>query len=497
MSSKCQMIKPAATTLMVAALGATAFGAQPANIASGQNLSDQWQNARQTSVRNLTAIDVATARVEDPTDPTKRSVVWWDNGERDNNLAVLSQSIGGEFPFEQFVADDFFLQKGCWYHFNKITVVFMVWDDEPRNYALEILTDCDGLPDASFLGPYTTFTETEIAQGTGNLTGFTFYQVEFEINEFVKGYERLWLKPYGVSDDGQYFWVSANDLLVQGRQGHVQFDGGEWLPVDEECVFCDPVCTDFAFVIEGQVCKVLKDNENYITTGGNALVKAPNLTGSNVPFAFAAVDDFQVPPGRDQQLCKLKVYVASNCIELIRAALYENECDMPAGSPIELAAPAEINLIEGASHKGLPVYEVVWVNNENQPLLSAGRNYWLAISFPTNLIGTHRAFWLFKAENTCETININPAKFRGKDVPTFTAYEDISDVTELGGRATDHAFKLWTNDVPCEENGDSGGTTPESPIAPSIDRGNIGSTFFGSTGGTTGSASQTMGQIAR
>lgn len=501
MSSKCQMVKPAATVLLSAMLGTTAYGADSVQFASGANLGEQWENVTRTSIRDLTWIDTPDARNVDPIDPNKRSVVWWDNGERDTNLAVRSQDAsGGPFGFTAFVADDILLQEGCWYHFDTITVVLCVMDDTaPRQYGLDIYEDCDGVPFGSPIYTFTSFNEVEVGQGTGDLEGFTFYAVTYDINEFIPGYERLWLSAYGISQDGEYFWLSSNDLLVQGKQGHFQIEGGPWLPVDEECVLCDPVCTDFNFVIEGQVCKVLKDNSDFITTGGPALSGIPNLTGSPIAFDIVAVDDFQVPPGPDQQICKLQVWVASNCIELIRAALYANECDCPTGDPIPLSDPFEIELLDSESHKGLPVYKVTWVNNENQPDLMNGRNYWLAISFPGNLEQSHRAYWLFKNNPTCEAININPAKYRNpfKGFPEFTPYENVPYTPpaweELGDptRATDHAFKLWTN-VPdvCEDDDD--GTSPQGVATPN----RIDSIFFGA-GAPGASAGQTVNHFAR
>lgn len=487
MSSKCQLVKPAATALMVAALGATAFGADSVQFQPGSDLAQQWNNMPRRAITNFTVTETPQARVDDPSDPTKRSVEWWNNGDRDNNVALRSQTD----DWESFrVADDFFLQEGCWYHIHEVTVVMCVSvEAEIRNYGLEFYTDCNGVPDQLILGPYLEFTEEQI--GLVDDEGLVLYQVTFKVGEFLPGYQRLWLSPYGIGNIGEYFWVSSNDLHVQGRKAHERYMDFDWTPVDADCAFCEVFCTDFFFTIEGQVCKVLKDNSDYVTSAGPAVAGIPNLAQSLIPFKTAAADDFQVPPGKDQEICKLKVWVASNCIEFIRGGLFENECDAPTGDVIELGAPFSIELLEGEAHLGLPVYLVTWVNNENHPVLEAARNYWLAISFPGATNQNHRAYWLYKAPNSCTTLNINEAHYRRANSAfmEFTPYSLIPVV----GFATDHAFKLWTNPVPhvCDDDDDD--TSGQNPITPGGKI--IGDAVFGA--GQSGSQNQTFSQFAR
>ncbi len=481
------------------------------SVTVGDSVGTRSESTFRESLRGGDTVPLHTIRIPDPTDPTKdRPVQWWDNGERDDRLLQASQSANGLFPFEVRTADDLLLQKGCWYHLQTVTVVLASYAETPV-FALEIYEDCDGKPGdlldltgeiggSPFDGtPFLDYSSLEIAVGTENFEGLVFYEVTFVVNGFVDGYRRLWVSPYGIGED-QTFWVSANEGLIQGVKAQYKSDDAPWEDIDASCVNCEPLCTDFVFEVDGQVCKVLKDNSNFETVVGPALPGAPNIAAFGAKYAIAAADDFQVPQGDSLQICKLQVWVAANCIELIHGSLYMNECDMPVGDPIDLGPPQEIRnvtTLDGVpAHRGLPVYRVTWANNSNLPDLQPGRNMWLSMGFHGAVHASNRAYWLFTEQTECEELNINPARYRHPylGVPVFTSYEFVFGVLQ----ARDHAFKLWVNEDP-ENACDDGGITPQdtgNPVTPTTD-GDVMMLFGAPSAATTPGGGQKAGRVAR
>ena len=426
------------------------------------------------------AIPVTEARVADPTDPTKdRTVRWWDNGECDYRLLHVSHSIDiPELQYDVRTADDFVLREGCWYHIHTVTVKMATTASTPQ-FGLDFFTDCNGrpgepldltgeIPGSPFGGSAFYDYELELTGvGTDDFEGLFFYEVTFLVDGFVNGYRRLWLAPFG-EGLGEYYWASANNGKIQGRKGQYLDIFGDWNYIDAPCLTCGNYCTDFCFEIDGQECKVLKDNSNFATEMGPAMHGPPNIAGYGPLFFYGAADDFQVPPGGDLEICKLQVWVAANCVQQIQAALLEGECLTPVGDPMPLGPPQEIRnvtALDGVpSHRGLPVYRVTWASNSNLPDLQAGRNYWIQVGFYGSTSSSARGYWLFRTEDECDEINIDPARFRyaNRGYPEFTPYEIVHNVN----RRVDHAFKLWTNPKPedCPDTEPVPGTPGLTPV---------------------------------
>lgn len=455
-----------AAATMVALSGATGFGADLSSVDVG-GANGKWESlpGMVRLFRSGGGVEwVPGARVADPTDPTKdRTVRWWENGECDNQLLHVSHSIDiPELQYDVRTADDFLLRAGCWYHIHTVTVMMATTSEAPQ-FGLEFYTDCNGQPGEALDltgeldgSPFdgSRFSEYEIeltGVGTDAFEGLFFYKVTFLVDGFVDGYRRLWLSPFG-EGLGEYYWVSANDGKIQGRKGQYLDIFGDWNEIDAPCLTCGNYCTDFCFEIDGQECKVLKDNSHYAVEMGPAMHGPPNIAGHGPLFFYGAADDFQVPPGGDLEICKLQIWVASNCVQQIEAALLEGECERPVGDPIPLGPPQEIRnvtALDGVpSHRGLPVYRVTWASNSNLPDLQGGRSYWIQVGFYGSTSSAARGYWLFRAEDECDGINIDPARFRyaNRGYPQFTPYEIVHNVN----RRVDHAFKLWTNPKPVE-----------------------------------------------
>ncbi|MEZ6242326.1 MAG: hypothetical protein R3B57_04715 [Phycisphaerales bacterium] len=408
----------------------------------------------------------------------------WDNGPCDWNNApdsaagVQSQVWPGvPSPFEARVADDFFIRDCEWWSIEKITVIMAISDNitsaENLDIKLQIWSDCDGRPDAiqyefpiqtTVEDDVTTIHATMLGAGTGLFEDTNFWEICFdpEINPdvygktcplFLTGDTRYWVSPIGGSN-GVYYWTTANDYKVQGVQAqfkspHLGFPN--WIDVDD--IPSGKVdCQDMCFTIDAKVCCLLRDQGIYDLAG------LPSLDfPSTSLFSSRSADQFQIPPGADQVLCRVEAYVATNCFEdhTFFFEVWDNLCDCPVPGTAR-RVDMDKAYLTGETFGGLDVYCFAWSCPD--VTLQAGCNYWFAVAGQGTGVAGERAVFLFKAQEDPCDIYIREGKYKNK----FFGYEDFTPVSLVDGgpgEPREFAFRMWTRDV---EDAAPGSTTSGS-----------------------------------
>jgi len=380
------------------------------------------------------SVDNVEVRTEVEPPPMEDGCFWNNGGVGDNGLQ--SQVVDG---FSALVADDFLVKHGqsCWIdHFE---VCFAVFGADIPEFSLSIHDDCNGKPGELVRGPF-------IGVGTNEgpipeWPGFSKYRVRFDAALFEAGYRRLWLVPRGLGK-GLYYWLTANSPIVQGVQGQYRsaaYGVPDWTDTDDLGPNFEE-CTDFNFRVCGKCCWLLQDNGDFDSSGLPSLA----LAGGAV-FGSRSVDNFQVPPGEDVEVCRIEAWLATNC-DPARAffEIYKNDCD----SPVKPAAITVTGLhaeraLDGSQQPltvgGLPVYRLTATCPGVR--LSGGRDYWLAIGAVG--VGTphERAVWLFKRKDGCH-INIIEGQFKNAFQSGFQSFTPVSH-PGLAGEPRDFAFRLF------------------------------------------------------
>ncbi len=399
----------------------------------------------------------------------------WDNAP-DSAAGVQSQVWPGTpSPFEARVADDFFIRDCEWWSIEKITVIMAISDNitdvEDLDVALDIWSDCDGCPDQIL---YTFPIQVDcvvteggdgdmdgdevceiqarmLGAGTGDFEDTNFWEICFdpEVSPdyfgntcplFLTGDTRYWVSPRGGSN-GVYYWVTANDYKVQGSQGkfyspHLGFIS--WTDVDD--IPSGKVdCQDFCFTIDAKVCCLLRDQGDYDLAGMSSL----DFPSTSL-FSSRSVDQFQVPPGEDQYLCRVEAYIATNCFDDHEwfMEIWDNLCDCPVDGTARRVDMDKVYLT-GDTFDGLDVYCFVWSCPD--VLLNAGCNYWFAAAGEGQGVAGERAVFLFKTQETPCDIYIREGKYKNK----FFGYDDFTPVSEIDGgpgEPREFAFRIWTRD---------------------------------------------------
>lgn len=390
--------------------------------------------------------------------------LWWDNGECGEPAEALFSQIGPG-GFFQLVADDFLL-TGDWFEIETVTVQMLVSDNVTPDVGLRFFSDCNGKPD-EILDEFDAVNVTPLGAATvpawAGLMTFTVYEVEFRPNVFVEGPRRLWLSPFG-KGTGMYYWLGANDGLIQGVQGQLQLmEGGMWKDA-EQCSSCGVVpCSDYCFDIEGRICMLLKDNREPDFTKG---VASAGLTQDSEPILRAA-DNFQLPPGQLRKICRLELWFATNCPpDETYLELYANDCADPVlesrevllDSNDEVALPFVIDTGEvlpspNGFGSGLPIYKLVWTDIAKE--LEPGRNYWISpVAELKNQPGGQGA-WILRQIYDCGDESLYPGGHicitEGQYLDIFFGIPDFIELSSdppLGGmpktmEPRDFAFVLW------------------------------------------------------
>ncbi|HBS29129.1 MAG TPA: hypothetical protein DEB06_06680 [Phycisphaerales bacterium] len=392
---------------------------------------------------------------------------WWDNGLPDFVSGLNSQElVVPHASFQALVADDFFLKFGKCYWIESIELDMAIFGVVDPVVALRIYDDCNGRPAALAWPEFTNPAVTNLGQLGGALAGFTHYRFRFSIDLFEYGYRRLWVNPVGIGK-GLYYWLTSNNGVVQGVQGQYQaaaFGFPSWTDVDQTGTNFG-ICTDFNFRVCGKCCWLLKDNSDFDTSGLSSIAFA-----NGIIFGSRAVDNFQVPPGKDIEVCRIEAWMATNC-DVTRAfmEIYNNDCDSPVKPasitltgadvmPLYSVPPSEGIPGIPLTFDGLPVYKFSFTCPG--VVLQGGQNYWLAMA--TIGVGTpfERATWLFKRKSECH-INITQGQYKNIFLAGFQDFTQVEH-PGLAGEPRDFAFRLYAAEP------EAGETTPPPASEPTV-----------------------------
>jgi len=396
------------------------------------------------------------------------SVPWWDNGVCDDITAHLSQA-GATDNF--CTADDCFVKPGDYAFTDEVRVIFAVDAryNEVMNkpsFKLTAFADCDGQPDSGNI-LYSVTDPDDIFYGLigpSPFQGFNLWAVSFSVERFA-GAGRVWLCPQGCGElaDGFYYWVSANNGLIQGAMAHIRNNSQPWQDV-QECD-CPGICTDMCLTITGHVCCLLKNNMPFSSAGG---AKSLQLLGAQIDTA-RAVDNFQVPPGRLQEVCALEAWMATNCpLDKIFVEIYSNDCNMPdtkicvidvtTDEDNDGKADYPIATDTGADYLGCNIYHLFWPEI-TRVALDPGQDYW--ISFVAQGTGSilDKAYWMYK-QSSASGICITEGKVKDPFVLGLEEFTFVSVATS--GPPQDFAFKVYSRESnrPREDDEQPISTTP-------------------------------------
>jgi hypothetical protein len=388
----------------------------------------------------------------------KMSVLCWNNGPYDQVTAHQAQQTNIGF-FQ--AADDFIVKAGFYKYVDRVTVCFLISSNidgimfKP-NMALNIYDDCSGRPNNIVFSQADPLKIKSTLVGPSFVAGFNLWQIEFEVKQFLAGYGRWYVSPYGIANiqDGAYYWASANFGQIQGVQGQLKNGAEPWMDV-QDCD-CPGICTDFCYVIFGHLCCLAKNNVPHDPTGGG---KSLQLKGATIDTA-RAVDNFQIGPYNRVEVCRVEAWFATNCpVDKIFFEIYANVCNMPGAKILTYDVDENFPVATptGQVFMGVPVYHVVWPEISGVTL-DPGRDYWLSIVARGTGSILDKAFWLYLAQGTC---NINITQGKVKD-PFVLGLEDFTFVSvATGGPPRDFAFKLYTNEIGAktDSGSDDGGTS--------------------------------------
>jgi hypothetical protein len=260
----------------------------------------------------------------------------WDSGAfdlRNGQYSQLSPTSG-----DGRAADDFALGAGQMHRIDTIRATMFTNSTRPAA-RIELYEDCNGRPGA-LVGSWAA----SLAPTGQTFAGFAVYDLSVSTpNLWLDGGRDgkvYWVCPVGVveaASPAQWYWCTANSGNIVGSPG--AFKGQtlgfpNWTSVAN--MPCG--CTDFAFRVEGQACKVAFDNGQPTPialppVGSPALV---NTTLSSVRTA----DDLVVLSASDLLVCYLRAVVYSNCADIVGSFdLYPTRCKIPDGSGPMFSSP--------------------------------------------------------------------------------------------------------------------------------------------------------------
>ena len=192
-----------------------------------------------------------------------------------------------------------------------------------------------------------------------------------------------------------------------------------WMSVEDCCVGC----TDLAFRVCFDSCKILKDNGSDLgyDTGGAPGVNEEGARSerSGLVRNSRAADDFVVPPCADFDVCYVEGCIYTNCPEFTAFfEIYRNDCKLPyytlSTSQLPWGRYVETKrvclgyevAIDGVS--GLKAYRVEF-HDITGLRLNSGQQYWISIGVQDTFSFIERAYFCRNryCDNSCP-IMFNP-----------------------------------------------------------------------------------------
>jgi hypothetical protein len=455
---------------------------------------------------------------------------WW-NGDWDGVDGQVSHEGGGA-PNGAVAADDFYLCEGYIHNLKQFDVTVLNNSSFGLTRArLEIYSDCNGCPDELLYVLKTHSVQTIGAAGNG----FTEYVYSFLINDQQTGEcpgestrgdicstggidptcvrnialrgGTYWLSVVGKTD-GQMsdltFWATTGDQtnvpfneikgsVAKKREGVAPTNWNdpyiyisEWESVEECCVGC----TDLAFRVCFESCKILLDNGHDIGGEPSALLKGARSERSGLIRNSRAADDFVVPPCADFEVCHIEACIYTNCDPAFRGfyEIYSNDCNLPdyefGDTPLctglttkRVCLGYEVS-IDGVS--GLDAYRLEF-HKIGGCVLASGQQYWLSIGVDDTFSFIERGYFCRNAycDRDC-TINFNPGAVLDP-AATYNGIEGVDEWTSTaefparwGDGGTDFAFTIAGNfldgasgpnaEPVCMADADNNGTVEVSDI---------------------------------
>lgn len=351
----------------------------------------------------------------------------WHNGERDGLTGQLSQVNADQGDPE--TADDLYLEPGRVYRLDFLTATLATNTLFPKA-RLELYDDCNGKP-ATLIAKFDSLDVVDTGVSDGAYRIFT---ARFALGGiYVPGNttgRTLWVSVRGVglgAGAEEWYWSTAGNGVIKGSPGVFRSEAAgypEWTPIDG--FGCG--CSDFAFTIYGDSCKVILDAGPPDTAAAPLGVLSQIASESN---SAVTADDFLIPPCEEvQTVCYLRAYVYSNCTPVRgRFELYADSCRQPAGEPLYTGAFARVTDLGGGytiDGRTLHLYCVEafaldW-------LLLPGRNYWLAPVGDTTFALAKRTYAAIgrRCDQGSCLVKFSPArsKGRGLGLDFWTRIED-------------------------------------------------------------------------
>lgn len=362
----------------------------------------------------------------------------WDNGafdHRDGLPSHNSWSMG-----DTRTADDFYLCPGI-HRIDSIGAT-MFSDSLFLTALVEIYDDCNGAPGA-LLGSFPASVSD---------TGTTFQTLRVlgihapTPGLWLEGGRSYWVSAVGIGSlDGSDNWYwgtsggpEATDPpgtpnTIRGKPAFFRAPAQgvpEWTPSEQ--AGCG--CTDFAFTIRGESCKILHDNGPPQPAAAIDLTGAPSIISTTGSDSRAA-DNFRVPPCTEsggERICFIEATIYTNCSPVRGLVqIHDNDCALPTAAAvfsgpfskvIDLGYDATINGAMLRAYR-IQVHDPGW-------FLPAGRNYWLSVAVQGSGGFSQRAYFAANAA-ACDapadcSIRISQSAVRGTGVgsPNWTLIEN-------------------------------------------------------------------------
>lgn len=528
----CDIMTLACATVMAAGTAATANDKSAAPV-QGQ----QAVNTTLGSFAQLMGADwhgLVTRGGGTACDCPSSANAWW-NGDWDGVDGQVSHEGGGA-PQGAVAADDFYLCSGYIHNLKSFEVTVLNNSSFGLNRArLEIYSDCNGCPDELL---YVLKKHSVTSRGdAGN--GFTEFVYTFNIDNAQEGTcpgevnvrgdicddpdgdptcvrsialrgGTYWLSVVGKTD-GQgsdlTFWGTTGDQtnspfneikgsVAKKREGVPPLHWTDpweytesWGSVEDCCVGC----TDLAFKVCFESCKILLDNgtdygrDNGYGAGQHE--EGARSERSGLVRNSRAADDFVVPPCADFQVCYIEGCVYTNCDPAFRGfyEIYRNDCRLPdyefgdtavcTGNSTKRVCLGYSVSIDGVS--GLDAYRLEF-HKITDCTLESGQQYWLSIGVQDTFSFIERGYFCRNSycEDRCD-INFNPgavldpaATYQTGGVTEWTStkefgsrwgYDGVDFAFTIAGKFSDEAN--GPNAQPgCMADADGSGTVEVSDI---------------------------------
>jgi len=265
----------------------------------------------------------------------------WDNGAFDQRDGLPSHNswMAGDTR----TADDFYLCPGM----HRIDSISgrMFSDSLFLTALVEVYSDCNGAPGtlmesfaATVTDTGTTFQNLRVLSVTAPTPGL-----------WLRGGRAYWVSLVGIGSlDGSdnWYWGTTGAPPANAPPGTRNTIRGrpamfrapalgvvDWTASDQ--AGCG--CTDFAFSVLGESCKVLHDNGPPQPAGDAGIVGAPSIISTTNTDSRAA-DNFRVPPcaeGGGERVCFIEATIYTNCSPVRGAVeVFVNDCTLPFGAAV-------------------------------------------------------------------------------------------------------------------------------------------------------------------